>query len=199
MQDWSKNIVALTTIAALLLLLVGAMFSVSSVLSCSCSLSAMTLDLKSARSIFLAAVDETPRRTSMRYIDSACAGDESLRREVLRLLNAYGNLHSFMEHPAAGSAPTVDLRAAGADRHDDRPLQAAWSRSAKGAWASSTSPSRPSRSAAASRSRSSSRHGHAPGHRPLRGRAAGPGDDGPSQHRQSPRCGTTGSSRRARR
>ena len=30
-------------------------------------------------------------------------------------------------------------------------------------------------------------HGHAAGHRPLRGRAAGPGADGPSQHRQGPR------------
>ena len=32
------------------------------------------------------------------------------------------------------------------------------------------------------------RHGHAAGDRPLRGRAAGPGDDGPSEHRQSAGC-----------
>ena len=32
-------------------------------------------------------------------------------------------------------------------------------------------------------------HGHAAGHRPLRGGAAGAGDDGPSQHRQGARCG----------
>ncbi len=31
-------------------------------------------------------------------------------------------------------------------------------------------------------------HGHQTGHRPFRGRAAGAGDDGSSQHRQSPRC-----------
>ena len=31
------------------------------------------------------------------------------------------------------------------------------------------------------------RHGQPPGHRPLRGRAAGPGHDGPPQHRQGPR------------
>ena len=30
-------------------------------------------------------------------------------------------------------------------------------------------------------------HGHAAGHRPLRGRAAGPGADGPPEHRQGPR------------
>ena len=43
-------------------------------------------------------------------------------------------------------------------------------------------------------------HGHAAGHRPLRGRAAGPGPDGPPQHRQGarrrhhrPRAGPTSS------
>ncbi len=32
-------------------------------------------------------------------------------------------------------------------------------------------------------------HGHAAGDRPVRGRAAGPGHDGPPEHRQGARCG----------
>jgi serine/threonine protein kinase len=72
----------------------------------------MNSELKSARSIFLAAVEELSGEERTRYIDSACGGDESLRREVLRLVNAYGDLNSFMEHPAAGAAPTVNLEPA---------------------------------------------------------------------------------------
>jgi tetratricopeptide (TPR) repeat protein/tRNA A-37 threonylcarbamoyl transferase component Bud32 len=71
----------------------------------------MIPDLKSARSIFLAAVAEEPGEERTRYLDSACGGDETLRREVLRLLNAYGDLDSFMKHPAA-AALTIDLQPA---------------------------------------------------------------------------------------
>jgi tRNA A-37 threonylcarbamoyl transferase component Bud32 len=57
--------------------------------------------------MFLAAVEKAPGEERTRYIDSACAGDETLRHEVLRLLNAYGGLNSFMNQPAAGAAPTI--------------------------------------------------------------------------------------------
>jgi tetratricopeptide (TPR) repeat protein/tRNA A-37 threonylcarbamoyl transferase component Bud32 len=68
----------------------------------------MSPELQSARSIFLAAVEELPGEARTKYIDSVCAGDESLRQAVQRLVDAYGNLHSFMEQPAAGAAPTID-------------------------------------------------------------------------------------------
>ena len=38
-------------------------------------------------------------------------------------------------------------------------------------------------------------HGHAAGDRPLRGRAASAGDDGPSEHCQGARCGHNGQER----
>jgi hypothetical protein len=109
----------------------------------------MKTDLESARSIFLAAVDEAPGDDRARYVESACAGDEILRREVQRLLHAYGDLNSFMGHPAAGP-PTVDLRPTehvGATIGRYKLLE----QKAKAAWASSTSPSKASRSAVASR------------------------------------------------
>jgi hypothetical protein len=68
----------------------------------------MNAELKSARSIFLAAVDQAPGEERTKYIASACAGDETLQREVLRLLNAYDGINSFMKQPAAGAAPTID-------------------------------------------------------------------------------------------
>ena len=61
------------------------------------------------------------------------------------------------------------------------------SRSAKGAWAPSTWPSRPSRSADGGAQAHQAGHGQPPGPRPLRGRAPGVGPDGPSQYRQGPR------------
>jgi hypothetical protein len=61
---------------------------------------------------------------------------------------------------------------------------AAETRSAKAAAAWCTWPSRRNPSAAAWRSRSSSWAWTPGGRRPLRGRAPGAGDDGPSQHRQ---------------
>ena len=73
--------------------------------------------------------------------------------------------------PARSSAPT-----------------SCWSRSARGAWASSTWPSRPQpvRRKVALKVIKPGMDTQA-GRRPVRGRAAGPGDDGPPQHRQGPR------------
>jgi serine/threonine protein kinase len=69
----------------------------------------MNADSKSARSIFLAAVDEASGEDRTRYVEAVCDGDEDLRHEVLRLLHAHGHLNSFMQIPAAGPAPTVGL------------------------------------------------------------------------------------------
>ena len=62
------------------------------------------------------------------------------------------------------------------------------SRSARGAWASSTWPSRTQPDPPQGRPEDhQAGHGLAPGHRPVRGRAPGAGPDGPPQHRQGPR------------
>ena len=100
-----------------------------------------------------------------------------------------GRPASFLERPAAGPVATVDVppvrRAA---RHGHRPVQAAGAdrrgrhgrglhgradRAGPAAWSPSSS-SRPGMDTPA-------------GARPLRGRAAGAGADGPPQHRQGPR------------
>ena len=68
------------------------------------------------------------------------------------------------------------------------PLQAACSRSAKAAWASVYMAEQERAGPAPGRAQDhQAGHGHQAGHRPLRGRAAGPGDDGPSEHRPGPR------------
>ena len=59
--------------------------------------------------------------------------------------------------------------------------------SAKAAAVSSTWPSNTNRSSARLRQNHQARHGHAAGDRPLRGRAAGAGADGSSEHRQGVR------------
>jgi eukaryotic-like serine/threonine-protein kinase len=69
----------------------------------------MSTQVASARSIFLAAVEEVPPGDRAGYVDAACSGDVALREEVHRLLDVYRDLDSFMERPAADPAPTVDL------------------------------------------------------------------------------------------
>ena len=65
---------------------------------------------------------------------------------------------------------------------DRRSAHVQLARSPASAWC--TWPSSGSRSSAAGGAQGhQARHGHAAGDRPLRGRAAGAGDDGPSQHR----------------
>ena len=81
----------------------------------------------------------------------------------------------IQERPGTSSAPTSSC-----------------SRSAKGAWAWCSWPSRPQpiqRPVALEDHQAG--HGHAASDRPLRGRAAGPGDDGPSEHRQGARRRST--------
>jgi serine/threonine protein kinase len=59
-----------------------------------------------AREIFSEAIEHHPSRQWPAFLDFACDGDESLRQQVERLLNAYSGLHSFMAQPAAGE-PTI--------------------------------------------------------------------------------------------
>ncbi len=71
----------------------------------------MSTDTKSARTIFLDALDHAHINERDRLLDSACAGDDSLRHEVRRLLEAHGDLNSFMASPAAVLAPAASLSA----------------------------------------------------------------------------------------
>jgi serine/threonine protein kinase/tetratricopeptide (TPR) repeat protein len=64
----------------------------------------MHTDANSARTIFLDALDRSASDERERFIESACAGNDSLRREVDRLLAAHGELNDFMHRPAGLSA-----------------------------------------------------------------------------------------------
>ncbi len=67
----------------------------------------MTTALKCPRSIFLEAVEQAPHAWPA-FLDAACGGDDRLRGQVERLLDAHGRLAGFMAHPAAPAA-TSDL------------------------------------------------------------------------------------------
>jgi eukaryotic-like serine/threonine-protein kinase len=59
------------------------------------------------KEIFLAAAEMT-RAERQGYLDSACAGDEALRRDVDEMLEHHGQLGSFLQSHAGGQVPTVD-------------------------------------------------------------------------------------------
>ena len=108
-------------------------------------MSATSPDVKS---IFGRALEiESPAERSA-FLSEACAADPALRAEVEDLLRA-DRRRGFHERPALTGSdhdrPCPDPRRPG---HEDRPVQAACSRSARAAWASSTWPSRSSPSAA---------------------------------------------------
>jgi WD40 repeat protein/serine/threonine protein kinase len=60
--------------------------------------------LTAVEAIFQAALEKGSPEERAAYLDRACQGDSALRQQVERLLNAQGQLGSFLEQPAAGGA-----------------------------------------------------------------------------------------------
>ena len=136
--------------------------------------------------IFAAALRCSPAEREA-LLAEACADDPELRAEVERLLadDDAASRDGFLDVPTASVIPLrPDRRGA---RRPRRPLQdpPAARRGGHGRRlprrAGPAGP--PPRRAQAHQAR----HGHRPGHRPLRRRAPGPGPDGPPQHRQGAR------------
>ena len=135
---------------------------------------------------------ETSTRRSERaaYLDQACGGDAELRRRVERPACTRIAKARQLPRRARGrpSTSTVD--------HADRPKRPARSigpyklleQIGEGGmgvvYVAEQTAARPPQGRPEDHQ---ARHGHEAGHRPLRGRAPGPGDDGPPQHRQGPR------------
>jgi serine/threonine protein kinase/Flp pilus assembly protein TadD len=72
----------------------------------------MALDFERVKAVFQAAVDEHPPDQWPGYLDSACAGDAELRREVEALLRAHLAEASLLNSPAFvanGANPTASL------------------------------------------------------------------------------------------
>src|SRR5262245_31075805 len=57
------------------------------------------------RDIFIAALQKTVPAERLAFLDEACHGDDSLRREVDALLDAIGRAGSFLEAPPPDAAP----------------------------------------------------------------------------------------------
>ena len=120
------------------------------------------------------------------YLHQACGADANLIERVETLLRGYEEQASFLESPAAGS--DADHRSISPSPNAPAPRSAPTSclqQIGEGGMgvvfmAEQTEPVQ--RTGRAKDHQAG--HGHPAGDRPLRGRAAGPGDDGPSEHRQ---------------
>ena len=142
---------------------------------------------KNARSIFLEIVEQAPHERWAESLDQACGDDQQLRKRVQRLLDAHEEIGSFMDRPAADPF-TIDVPIAESPGTVIGPYKLLRADRRRGFWRGV-----PGRAGAAGAAPGGSedhqaRHGHPPGDRPLRGRAAGLGDDGSSEHCQSARC-----------
>src|SRR5438445_6990449 len=62
--------------------------------------------LQTIEEIFYRAVEKEPDEVSA-FLDTACKGDELLRRKVESLLTSYQRSGSFIESPAAGITPRI--------------------------------------------------------------------------------------------
>jgi len=67
------------------------------------------LPIDPARTIFLEAVERHALDEWPAFVAQACGGNEPLRREVLRLLEAHAQIDGFMARPAAAAAPPPEL------------------------------------------------------------------------------------------
>ena len=103
----------------------------------------MTDSMKNVKTIFGKALEIHSNDERAKYLDQACAGDESLHNEVNDLLGAIEKAGNFL----GGSSPNVATIDHSSPNRLATPLAltSSESKSAKGAWAWSTSPSRPSR------------------------------------------------------
>ena len=139
--------------------------------------------------IFFAAMERESPEARAAYLDEVCGSDLDLRRRVERLLDAQPKMGSFLDSPAAG--PTMNLASAPGDgrpRHGHRPVQAAGADRRRRHGRRLHGRADPARAPQGGAEDHQAGHGYEAGHRPVRGRAPGAGDDGPPQHRQGARC-----------
>jgi serine/threonine protein kinase/Tfp pilus assembly protein PilF len=69
--------------------------------------------LTAVEAIFQSALEKGSAEERAAYLDQACQGDSDLRQQVERLLNARGQLGSFLEQPVAAEGATSDEVAPG--------------------------------------------------------------------------------------
>ena len=147
-----------------------------------------------ANELFLAARELRSPSERGEFLDRACGGDAGLRAEVEALLEAGDRAGDFLESPAP--AVTVDQQPLaerpGAVIGPYKLLE----QIGEGGFGVVFMAEQTRAGAPQGRPQGhQAGHGHAAGGRPVRGRAAGPGDDGPPEHR--PRVRRRGDADRA--
>ena len=151
----------------------------------------MSIPSELAKAIFLEATEKHAPEEWPAFLDQRCGGDAGLRSAVERLLRARAELGSFYEDAPVDArpplGPTLDEPITEGPGTMIGPYKLL-EQIGEGGFgvvfmAEQTQPVR--RKVALEGPQAG--HGHAAGGRPLRGRAAGPGDHGPPEHRQGVR------------
>ena len=151
----------------------------------------MTASRPDNEAIFHAARDIPDPDAPAAYVREACGGDAARIADVEALLAAarrHRQPARTVRRPARPPMRRIDAADRRGPRHGDRPVQAARADRRGGHGQRLRWPSRPSRSSAlVALKLIKAGMDYPAGHRPLRGRAAGPGPDGPPQHRPGAR------------
>ena len=138
--------------------------------------------------VFFAAMERETPEARAAYLDEVCASDPDLRRRVERLLDAQPKVGSFLDSPAAGETVTLPppqaMEGPGTVIGPYKLLEQIGEGGMGVVYmAEQTEPVRRKVALKIIKPGMDTQAGH----RPVRGRAAGAGADGPSQHRQGAR------------
>ena len=137
------------------------------------------------RDLFIAALNLENPAERQAYLQEACGDDWAARQRVEALFKVYENAGSFLESPPASPTsvmpPSSPAELSGTVIGPYKLLQPIGEGGMGTVYmAEQTQPVRRTVALEAHQGR----HGQPPGPRPVRGRAPGPGPDGPPQHRQ---------------
>ena len=148
----------------------------------------MTEHARDAEAIFLAALDKTTPQERVAYVEATCVGDPELLRRVRELLSCHEGSQGLLDAPPPGLGGTVDLSEVSEQPGTVIGPYKLLQQIGEGGMGTVYMAEQTQPGPAQGRPQGhQAGHGQPAGHRPLRGRAAGPGHDGPSQHRHGPR------------
>ena len=142
---------------------------------------------KDVKDIFVNLIRNVPPQEWETRLEQAADGDDALLRRVKDLLRAHVKTGSFLDEPAVAANVTIDLEveSAGSTIGPYTLLEPIGEGGMGTVYIAEQA--RPVRRKVALKVIKAGMESK-PGHRPLRGRAAGPGPDGSPEHRPGARC-----------